>query len=980
MKQFLLLLCGLASIASAAKPATLTELRALRHEAANRQRRVIFNNDGSESAMMMKTASAQELLDLRTSALAGTQVDSIFYCSRSSGFGVFTHFTKVGQIFTSQEGRYSGNQTSALLKAGVDPLRVMVDFSKQHNMESFWSMRMNDTHDGSTAEYGPIMFRTNKLKNEHPEWLISTLEKKPKFGAWSAVDFAHPEIRDLAFRYVEEVCQNYDVDGVELDFFRHPVFFKRAAMSGTECNDDERALMSDLLRRIRTMTETEGLRRGRPILLAVRSPDSVDYCRASGLDLEKWLAEGLFDLFIPGGYFRLNEWSDSIALGHKYGVKVYPSLDESRVRDPAAKKLRSSLPTYRGRALSAWQAGADGIYMFNYFKPQSTLWRELGTPATLAALDHDYFASILGLGAAAGGAYPHVGFIHVPSLNPARPISLKPGTPAAVTFDAVDETASANATITLRLHFKTLLLADTLTVTLNGSPLASAKAQPDNWLEFAIPSTQFKPGSNAPSASPNHPPVKPMPLSRFLCLLLWFTCSSLSAIAATETTAPPLPKILLMGSTKDVAPLVAKKLAGKAAVVTADTVAADKILAQLEECLLREKPAVVHFQNSPDLDETTLQQIIARFQREPSIAFVVATAKENDATAALLAGVPVHDLRGFDPQDNERTAEAVADCVMRQWLVLHYSKPGPTRASGPEAAAKYRAAETAHDAEVPEMYKKLPIGQLTLPKNAAAWKKQRPEVLSIVKNSLGDLPPRPAKTTARVVSRELRRGYTLERVSIDNGEDNDISALVLIPEKRAQPAPAILWLHSSTPDKNALITPGSDPESIGEAFVRNGYVVLAPDAWYYGDRAENVPSGPRDIYHRGVPPHADITQNALLKLNLWMGRTVWGMMVRDDQIALDYLCQRPEVDATTSGGFVEQDVQHIRAAPAHGGSLPWMSASPPPSASPASHVTKTSSAMAISRRTASTTSATACSNTSIPRACSHCWHLALSSR
>lgn len=78
-------------------------------------------------------------------------------------------------------------------------------------------------------------------------------------------------------------------------------------------------------------------------------------------------------------------------------------------------------------------------------------------------------------------------------------------------------------------------------------------------------------------------------------------------------------------------------------------------------------------------------------------------------------------------------------------------------------------------------------------------------------------------------------------------------------------------------------------------------VVLAPDAWYYGDRAENVPSGPDDVYHRGIPPHADVTQNSLLKLNLWLGRTMWGMMVRDDRIALDYLCQRPEVDANRIG-------------------------------------------------------------------------------
>ncbi len=382
-----------------------------------------------------------------------------------------------------------------------------------------------------------------------------------------------------------------------------------------------------------------------------------------------------------------------------------------------------------------------------------------------------------------------------------------------------------------------------------------------------------------------------MSISRLLCLTLLALCSSLNAQPATAE----LPKILLLGEADALSqvPGVAQRLKGKAVVTGAETEG-------LQETLRREKPAVVHFQGRPNTSEAILRDILAQIRREPATAFVYAVAGEDTGAIAVMhsEGVPVHDLRGLD---EGRVADAVADCVMRHWLVHLHSKPGPARATGPEAAAKYRADEAAHDAEVPEMYKKLPIGKLTLPGNAAAWQKQRPEVLRIVQNSLGDIPPRPAKAATRVVSRELRRGYTLERVSIDNGEGNDISALVLIPEKREQPAPAVLWLHSSTPDKNGLITPGAEPESIGEALVRQGYVVMAPDAWYYGDRAENVPSGPRDVYHRGVAPYAQVTQDSLLKLNLWLGRTLWGMMVRDDQIALDYLCQRPEVDAKRIG-------------------------------------------------------------------------------
>jgi len=41
--------------------------------------------------------------------------------------------------------------------------------------------------------------------------------------------------------------------------------------------------------------------------------------------------------------------------------------------------------------------------------------------------------------------------------------------------------------------------------------------------------------------------------------------------------------------------------------------------------------------------------------------------------------------------------------------------------------------------------------------------------------------------------------------------------------------------------------------------------------------------------------------DSLHKYNLWFGRTLWGMFVRDDQIALDYLCTRPEVDVKRIG-------------------------------------------------------------------------------
>ena len=66
-------------------------------------------------------------------------------------------------------------------------------------------------------------------------------------------------------------------------------------------------------------------------------------------------------------------------------------------------------------------------------------------------------------------------------------------------------------------------------------------------------------------------------------------------------------------------------------------------------------------------------------------------------------------------------------------------------------------------------------------------------------------------------------------------------------------------------------------------------MVLAPDAYWHGDRAGTGPSGTAARSGRAE-------QEDLFKRHLWLGRTLWGMFVRDDQVALDYLCSRPEVD------------------------------------------------------------------------------------
>ena len=463
-------------------PKTLEALRLQRRALAHRKRRIIFNNDGDDAVYYNKAKTPEGMLEARTLPLVGSQVDTIFY-STSSCFPCFTHRTNVGERFTCREKGFRYNSVPALLARGSDPLHIMVTYCRGHDLEVFWSLRMNDTHDSSTSWYGPLLFP--EFKKKHPEFLVGSMHKRPAHGPWSAVDYAHPEVRDLCFRIIQEVCKTYDVDGIELDFFRHACFFKTVAW-GAKAGPAEWEAMTGLLRRVRRMTEQRGLERGRPILVAVRVPDSVEYCRGIGLDIERWLADGLVDMLTTTGYFRLNPWKTSVALGRRYGTPVYACLSESRIRGQVPPFSRNTLDTYCGRALRAWTAGVDGIYMFNYFNPHAALWREVGDPAGLARSNKQYFVTVRD-GNPDNYLVDGKRWRTLPILTPKQPATLQPGAPRTFELSLGDDLSTAATAIakpTITLHLLTVP-AQALTVHFNGN-LLQAGGCTGPWTNYPI--------------------------------------------------------------------------------------------------------------------------------------------------------------------------------------------------------------------------------------------------------------------------------------------------------------------------------------------------------------------------------------------------------------------------------------------------------------------------------------------------------------
>jgi hypothetical protein len=360
-------------------------MRDARKQAAHRARRIIVNNDGNDCRGRKpdEAKTAETFLSKRTTPLVGSQVDAIFYCT--GVFNSYTHHSEETEA-RAHGDRYADDWAWELKQIeGRDSLEIMVDFGHQQGWEVFWSMRMNDTHD--SADDALLC----QWKQDHPDYLMGEKGERFPYGGrrWSAVNYALPEVRDKVFRILQDVCTRYDVDGLELDFFRHPVYF-RPQMTGEPVTQDHCDMMTGLLQRIRDMADEVAEKRGRPVLIAARLPDSLGYCKAIGLDLERWLQDALIDIVTGGGYFHLEPWENLAALGKQHDVAVYACLSASRIVDPSYPEKSGTVEVWRGEALNAWEAGVSGIYTFNRFNPNDPIFRELGDPAILRDLDRVY--------------------------------------------------------------------------------------------------------------------------------------------------------------------------------------------------------------------------------------------------------------------------------------------------------------------------------------------------------------------------------------------------------------------------------------------------------------------------------------------------------------------------------------------------------------------------------------------------------------
>lgn len=204
-----------------------------------------------------------------------------------------------------------------------------------------------------------------------------------------------------------------------------------------------------------------------------------------------------------------------------------------------------------------------------------------------------------------------------------------------------------------------------------------------------------------------------------------------------------------------------------------------------------------------------------------------------------------------------------------------------------------------------------------------AWKR---EARAKVRELLRYDPPK-CDPKAEVLERVDCGEYVREKIAFNTTPDIRVPAYVLVPKGGPARKPAIVALHDHGGfyvwgKEKVISVPGEHPaltefkrgaysgRSWGDELARRGYVVIAIDMFYWGERRMLLPGDPPAYRER-----EKMTAEEVAAFNRRAGELVWrtgvglneagitwaGVMFLDDIRTVDYLLTRPDVDPERIG-------------------------------------------------------------------------------
>jgi hypothetical protein len=252
---------------------------------------------------------------------------------------------------------------------GGDPFKVFFAACRRRGQKAFISVRLNDGHhlqyvDTPGNTYG--IHTISKFYAEHPEYRIG-----PKLGNWDehVHNWAIPEARGHKLALIRELCEMYDLDGLELDFMRHTSYFRLDETS----SEERREIITQFVADVREALDANARSGKRPWLCA-RVPCLLSWHDRLGIDLAALYRAGLDMVNVSPHYFTqqhhdLAEIRRLIPQAAVYLEMCHTTMTGA-VMGPGRGDLRQYVRTtdeqFYTTAHVAYRRGADGVSLFNF--------------------------------------------------------------------------------------------------------------------------------------------------------------------------------------------------------------------------------------------------------------------------------------------------------------------------------------------------------------------------------------------------------------------------------------------------------------------------------------------------------------------------------------------------------------------------------------------------------------------------------------
>jgi len=405
---------------------------------------------------------------------------------------------------------------------GGDLVRVFIDACRACGEAPFVSLRLNDAHHiyrgGSAApEAREKALAEFQFFADHPDCRIGP-EVDGDERMRYMLDWGRPEVRAYKLSLIEELCANYEFDGLELDFMRHWIFFNLKRTTA----EQRRAIQTEFVQQVRDRLD-RSRKPGPRRWLCVRVPSYPETYDPMGLDLAAFAAAGVDMVNASSHYFtdgqleieslrRLLPASVALYAEVQYVTATSQKLTLPNITQTLNANRRTTREQFNTVAHQAYARGADGISAFNFqyyrgthnptdvygepAEPPFEVFKGLGDPAWLASQPQHY---VLGL----GQGHPK---------KKGRPFqdAVKPGEAVRLSLFMAPPAQGWQTAGRLRIQARTRLLGQPWRASLNGVPLAPTAdvsepyaspyvvglGKPEEYLAWTVPASVLKAGVN----------------------------------------------------------------------------------------------------------------------------------------------------------------------------------------------------------------------------------------------------------------------------------------------------------------------------------------------------------------------------------------------------------------------------------------------------------------------------------------------------